>query len=359
MKFEDRGNDIVIVTDNYEESVSKKLFHAENSNGELKIYGQKITPSNFIYSEITYPTSANITALVTTLNTWASGNDFHENSGGGGTWGSITGTLADQTDLQAVLDSKADANDASETDKGVVEEGTQIEINAGTDIGATGAKLFITPSKMAAYIQQAALTIDAIWHFVANKIRIFNAAKTFYVELTTPVATSNKTQTLQNANGTIALTSDIPAAYTDEQAQDAVGAMIDSSLEYTDVTPLLKVASSFKASIQGGFWGIGGSVIVAGYGAIVPYQISTFTAGNWDIEGDNASGSAVVDILRWNGAAYVSIIGAWNKPTISSARSATAAISGWTSNSIAAGDRFLWQLVSGSVFTKLNVTIRP
>jgi hypothetical protein len=38
--------------------------------------------------------------------------------------------------------------DASETEKGLVEEATQVEVDAGTDIGGTGAKLFVTPSKL-------------------------------------------------------------------------------------------------------------------------------------------------------------------------------------------------------------------
>lgn len=42
----------------------------------------------------------------------------------------------------------AGAADASETVKGLVEEATQTEINAGTDIGGTGAKVFIVPSKV-------------------------------------------------------------------------------------------------------------------------------------------------------------------------------------------------------------------
>ena len=33
--------------------------------------------------------------------------------GGGGTWGSITGTLSDQTDLQSALDAKYDASNPS------------------------------------------------------------------------------------------------------------------------------------------------------------------------------------------------------------------------------------------------------
>lgn len=41
---------------------------------------------------------------------------------------------------------------ASETAKGIVEEATQAEVNAGTDTGATGARLFATPSKIIAYV---------------------------------------------------------------------------------------------------------------------------------------------------------------------------------------------------------------
>lgn len=89
--------------------------------------------------------------------------------GGGGTWGSITGTLSDQTDLQNALDAKAALSspaltgtptaptasngtnttqiattafvlanagtsaDASETTKGIAELATQTETNTGTD----------------------------------------------------------------------------------------------------------------------------------------------------------------------------------------------------------------------------------
>lgn len=50
---------------------------------------------------------------------------------------------------------------ASETAKGIVEEATQAEVNAGTDTGGTGAKVFVAPSKLlsllAAYQTVAAL----------------------------------------------------------------------------------------------------------------------------------------------------------------------------------------------------------
>lgn len=41
---------------------------------------------------------------------------------------------------------------ASETAKGIVEEATQAEVNAGTDTGATLARLFVVPSKLIAFI---------------------------------------------------------------------------------------------------------------------------------------------------------------------------------------------------------------
>src|SRR5690349_13724700 len=50
-------------------------------------------------------------------------------------------------------------------------------------------------------------------------------------------------QTLQDDDGIIALTKNIPAGYTDEQAQDAVGGMVDASLTYVDATPLLQRAA--------------------------------------------------------------------------------------------------------------------
>ena len=70
---------------------------------------------------------------------WAAG-------GGGGTWGSITGTLSDQTDLQTALDAKAPT--ASPTFTGVVQATTiqadtssvlVIESSSGADVLLAGA----------------------------------------------------------------------------------------------------------------------------------------------------------------------------------------------------------------------------
>ena len=132
----------------------------------------------------------------------------------------------------------ASTSDASETVKGVVEEATQTELNAGTDTGATGAKLFATPSKLAVWIQQAALTIDAIWHFVSAKLRLFNAAKTFYIAFTT-AATANRSQAFQDASGTIALTSDIPSV-TPAALTKADDTNVTATLTGTPSTALLQ-----------------------------------------------------------------------------------------------------------------------
>lgn len=49
-----------------------------------------------------------------------------------------------------------DIVNASETDAGLVEEATAAEVTAGTNTGATGAKLFVTPGKLKTYLNTAA-----------------------------------------------------------------------------------------------------------------------------------------------------------------------------------------------------------
>ena len=80
------------------------------------------------------------------LDTQATAQDIADLGGGGGTWGSITGTLSDQTDLQAALDAKAPT--ANPTFTGVVQAttlqadtsaGLLVESDAGTDVVLFGA----------------------------------------------------------------------------------------------------------------------------------------------------------------------------------------------------------------------------
>lgn len=50
---------------------------------------------------------------------------------------------------------------ASETAKGIVEEATQAEVNAGTDTGGTGAQLFVAPSKLLSILGSYLTTASA------------------------------------------------------------------------------------------------------------------------------------------------------------------------------------------------------
>lgn len=59
--------------------------------------------------------------------------------------------IATQKAVKAYVDSGGNVN-ASETAKGIVEEATDAEVTAGTATGGTGAKLFITPAKLATRI---------------------------------------------------------------------------------------------------------------------------------------------------------------------------------------------------------------
>ena len=56
--------------------------------------------------------------------------------------------IPSQKAVKAYVDAGGNVN-ASETAKGVVEEATDAEVTAGTATGATGAKLAVTPAKLA------------------------------------------------------------------------------------------------------------------------------------------------------------------------------------------------------------------
>lgn len=59
--------------------------------------------------------------------------------------------IATQKAVKTYVDAGGNVN-ASETSKGIVEEATDAEVTAGTATGGTGAKLFVTPAKLATRI---------------------------------------------------------------------------------------------------------------------------------------------------------------------------------------------------------------
>ncbi len=99
----------------------------------------------------------------------------------------------------------------------------------------------------------------------------------------------------------------------------------------------------------------GGGVVVANTASFLAYAPFAGTITGWRILGQTTTGSCVIDWLRWNGAAYVSIIGAGNKPTLSSAQRASASVSGWTSVTVSVGDEFKWNLDSCVTLTNIVV----
>jgi hypothetical protein len=82
----------------------------------------------------------------------------------------------------------------------------------------------------------------------------------------------------------------------------------------------------------------------------IPYS---GTINNWYLAAD-ASGSCVIDIKR----SGTSIVGGGNKPTLSSAQTGNAAVSGWTSTTITAGDIIEFNLNSISTIKRVNLVIK-
>lgn len=81
--------------------------------------------------------------------------------------------------------------------------------------------------------------------------------------------------------------------------------------------------------------------------------VNALTVTNWELLGD-VSGSIVIDVLK-NGS---TMIGTGNKPTLSSAQSGNAAVSGWTSTAIAAGDLITFNISSASTITNINLVLK-
>lgn len=101
-----------------------------------------------------------------------------------------------------------------------------------------------------------------------------------------------------------------------------------------------------------------GTTLTTGYKGfvIVPYNmtLTTWYIASYDSLGALLSGSIVIDVYR-SGS---SIIGAGNKPTLTSASSASAAISGWTSDTIVAGDIISFKVDSITTCKEVSFTIQ-
>jgi len=127
---------------------------------------------------------------------------------------------------------------------------------------------------------------------------------------------------------------------------------ISSSVNYASSKALsdgLKHASTSSFGIT--LDGLGGVISTGGKGYVVAaYDCSI---QRWDLIGD-VSGSIVVDVKRGG----TSIIGAGNKPTLSSQIINGEVVSGWTSTNITQGDFLEFNVDSASTLTRVNLSIR-
>lgn len=145
------------------------------------------------------------------------------------TWWSITGTLSSQTDLQTALDSKVDENVA-------ITWGTKTKITYDAKwlvtswADATTADIADSTNKR--YVTDAQLIV------IGNTSGTNTGDQTSIVWITGTKAQFDTAVTDWN----FLYVGDV-TQYTDEQAQDAVGAMVDTTIVYNDVTPSLSRAA--------------------------------------------------------------------------------------------------------------------
>jgi putative NIF3 family GTP cyclohydrolase 1 type 2 len=179
------------------------------------------------------------------------------------------------------------------------------------------------------------------------------------------------------------LTSLTGAVLTDQTSPQTIGATGTrlTKLWATDITVTNAIAGSVtgnaatvttNANLTGDVTSVGNAATVkanlkiASFGLTVDGSGSACSTGskgyitipwagtitNWYLTGDQ-SGSAVIDLKR----SGTSIIGAGNKPTLSSAQRANAAVASWTSVAITANDEIEFNLDSCTTCARLNLVI--
>ena len=118
------------------------------------------------------------------------------------------------------------------------------------------------------------------------------------------------------------------------------------------------IATNIKIGGVGCYMTGQGTTITTGFKGmvVIPYSM---TVTSWHIVSYNGSGAAlsgsmVVDVYK-NG---VSMIGAGNKPTLSSSSDSSAAVSGWTSTTITLEDIISFKVDSVSTCKEVSLTIK-
>lgn len=127
---------------------------------------------------------------------------------------------------------------ASETVKGIVEEATQTQVNAGTDTGETGARLFVTPSKFLAGILLKVLTgfVAGANTAVAATDTLAQALAKFQGQINARATLSSPSFTGTPTAPTATFGNDSTQIATTEFVQDAVAAGGVSDGDKGDIT---------------------------------------------------------------------------------------------------------------------------
>lgn len=121
--------------------------------------------------------------------------------------------IPSQKAVKAYVDTGGNVN-ASETTKGIVEEATDAEVTAGTATGGTGAKLFVTPAKLATRINALALNVKV------------GAA-------TRDISAANGTQTIAHGLGTTPTLVKISGGVAGASGFSSTGTLYFNSTQYS------------------------------------------------------------------------------------------------------------------------------
>ena len=144
---------------------------------------------------------------------------------------------------------------ASEIAKGLVEEATDAEVQAGTAVGATGAKLFVSPAKLRGYIDllrtPVALSAGVVTLNCLNKIGVkFENITTLTANHTIAFSNDTVTELIEYgffATGTLAIT--MPANVVMERADT----------RWVNFTKILTIACLTAESVELSFKWINGN----------------------------------------------------------------------------------------------------
>jgi hypothetical protein len=300
--------------------------------------------------------------------------------GGGGVWGAIAGTLSNQTDLQSALNAKsatthnhsgtyaASANGVTNGDSHDHSGGDGAQISYGnlSNVPSTFApashdhssnKLNQANTHESADTDSATTSLHHTLGTGANQACAGNDGR--LSDARTPASHDHSSNKLNQANThesadtdsatsalhhTLGTGANNACAGNDSRLSDARTPAAHSQ----SVTTITSLNSTISFQI-----GNGSEVPATGAYCLLAAPFPC-TINSWYICG-NASGSAVVDI-KAGGTSLVG--GSGNKPTLSTAQTATAAISSWTTSTIAQNDLLTVNLDSVSTCKLIEVQLR-